>query len=72
MECRASEEGDSCLPLMHFCSPGCKVSHDFALVMQSLECLMVTLVQEKRGNGDLRDELVFEVSPTLSGMRNPR
>ena len=62
MECRASEEGDSCLPLMHF----------FALVMQSLECLMATLVQEKRGNGDLRDEVVFEVSRTLSGIKNPR
>lgn len=48
------------------------VRHDFALVMQSLECLMVTLAQEKRGNGDLRDEVVFEVSPTLSGIKDLR
>lgn len=46
------------------------VRHDFALMMQSLEYLLITLVQEKRGNGDLRDEVVFGVSPTLSVIKN--
>ena len=46
------------------------VRHDSALVLQSLECLMITLVQEKKGNGDLRDEVVFGVSPTLSVIKN--
>ena len=46
------------------------VRHDFALVLQSLECLMITLVQEKKGNGDLRDEVVFGVSPALSVIKN--